>query len=189
MMDNFRFDFNNFGEAFTKASDVGMERLRNIPIDRMYEAEREELTIERAWIMELRCQYVPKCTDPAVPGVITLEAASMTRLYADINTFQADYHNLSLMKDVELIGFSLYKLQNDSYPMIFLDCLTSKFPLSAQLSLLTGCSYNSLDFHNENQPDSLTSQGIIVHRKTQQKFYVPPMSIEVLAEAVCDTSL
>lgn len=189
-MKDTRFNFDNFGDTYSYAQRVGMEQSRDSRIEHMSAAERQRLAVQRAWVIELQVRYRMKNTDPARPD-FKHSPSTMTRIYADLDSFNSDYNGLCLMschmtKSVEITGFAVYQLHHDPETVIHLEYLSSDFPLSTQLNYWTGCSYNSLDFHDENQPDSLSAQGVIIHRKTQQKFFIPPVSIDALAECVGD---
>lgn len=188
-MKDTRFVFDNFGDTYSYAQSVGMEYARAFRIEHMNAAERQRLAVQRVWVAEMQVRYIVKNTDPARPDYKP-SPSTMTRIYADLETFQSDYHSLCLMscsktKSVEVTGFAVYQLYHDPETVIHLEYLSSKLPLSTQLKYWTGSSYNSLDFHDEDQPDSLSAQGIIIHRQTQQKFFIPPVSIDDLADQVC----
>jgi hypothetical protein len=195
-MKDTRFVFDNFGDTYSYAQSVGMAYARTFRIQHMNAAERQRLAVQRVWVVEMQVRYVVRNTDPARPDYKP-SPSTKTRIYADLETFQSDYQSLCLMscsdfktKSVEVTaGFAVYQLYHDPDTVIHLEYLSSKLPLSTQLKYWTGSSYNSLDFHDEDQPDSLSAQGIIVHRKTQQKFFIPPVSIDYLVDQVYVKSL
>lgn len=187
-MNNTRIDFNNFADVYSFAQSVNVPVERSKTLDQLTAIERQRLSVQRAWVIEVRVQYTPKSTDPANPNA-KIPSSEMTRIYTDLQSFNREYSDLCLLscpvtQSVKITGFSVYQMHHDSETVIHLDSLSGNSTLSSQLNFWTGCSYNSHDFHNENYENNLSAQGTIVHRKTGQKFFIPPVAMDILAKSV-----
>lgn len=90
-------------------------------------------------------------------------------------------HEVDILKGVEgvrVVEYYAYRL-SPSNSIIHLETLSDSRSIDRQLGEYTGDGYSSKHFHQEDDESSLSPGGVVVHRKTQQRFFIPPVSIEI----------
>lgn len=93
-------------------------------------------------------------------------------------------HEVDILKGaegIEIVEYYAYRL-SPSNSIIHLEALSSSRSIDLQLSEYTGQGYSSRNYHQEGDESSLTPGGVVVHKRTQQRFFIPPASIEACLE-------
>lgn len=101
------------------------------------------------------------------------------REFITIDSFRLEHNELIERKDVMITGFYCYQLSNNPEQVIHLESLKS-CPLDTQLKHFTGEGFSMIAFQDEDDENSLTPGGVIVHRETKQRFFVPPAPLLAL---------
>lgn len=152
------------------AHDFAYEK--NVPYNRVIDLKSMNsrmltgLRIRREWILGIHTEY------QQTPESSWLK---VDREYISLDSFRLDYQDLTSKVNTRITGFYCYQLGSPE-SIIHLENL-SACPLSTQLSHYTGDSYNVHDFHNEDDESNLTAGGVIVHRETKQRFFVPAADV------------
>lgn len=141
----------------------------NVPLNREPELKQMEfralagLRIRREWILGMKTEFRHQPDSPWLKA---------DREYVSLAHFMADYHELDCKVNVKVTGYYCYQLCQDQESLIHLIDL-SEMSLSTQLTKYTGDGYNVHSFHNEDDLHGLTASGVIIHRETKQRFFVP----------------
>lgn len=74
---------------------------------------------------------------------------------------------------VKALVFKCRKLRKAKVPSLIEISELDQVPLDTQLREYTGDGFGLLSFHNEDDETTLTPAGVIVHKRTGQKFLIP----------------
>jgi hypothetical protein len=166
--------FTTIGEflEFAKTVDRPFSHMEK-PKREMNSRELVRLKIRKQWVFGIQTEHHRKNS----PEVLF----SNIHDYIDVASLWEDYIFLLKLDNVRITGFYSFQLGNNQGDPIYLENLKN-MPLSSQLQQYTGDSYNSLDFHNEGDEENLWAAGIIVHKKSGQRFIVPAAEVSVYNE-------
>jgi hypothetical protein len=93
--------------------------------------------------------------------------------FACIDSFWNYAKKLMKRNDVKELVFKCRKLRKTKLPSIINIYDIDKVPLDTQLTQYTGDGFNISCFNNEDDINSLCSTGVIVHKKTGTRFFIP----------------
>ena len=166
---NMRYTFTSAQEAHDFAYDKGVPFTRIRNLSEMNSRELTGLRIQREWVLGIHTQY---CSDDEGKQWYPVD-----REYISLDSFRIANNELVKKQKVRILGYYCYQLSHDPAQVIHLEEL-SKVALSTQLMHYTGDSYSSLSFHNEDDVSSLRAGNVIVHKRTQQRFFVPAAPLD-----------
>lgn len=161
-----RHNFDTAQQAHDFAYKNNMPYNRLVDFKSMNSRMLTGLRIRREWVLGIHTEYQQAANSPWT---------KVDREYVSLDSFRLDYQELKLKVNIQITGFYCYQLGGPE-SIIHLECLNS-CSLSSQLRQYTGDSYNVHDFHNEDDESNLTAGGIIVHRETKQRFFVPAADV------------
>ena len=164
-----RYTFTSAHEAhdFAYGKDIPFTRIRNL--SEMNSRELLGIRIQRNWVLGIRTQY---CSDDEGKK----KWYHVDREYISLDSFRIENNEL-VEKRVVILEYYCYQLFHDPAQVIHLEEL-SRVSLSKQLMQYTGDDYSSLAFHSEDDTSCLSSSGVIVHKRTQQRFFVPAAPLD-----------
>lgn len=145
--------------------DMGMPEQRSKLLGDMNHREIAGLEIERAVVADLLYER-PSAINP---GSFIPES----QRFVCVTSFYEFATKLLKQSDVKVLEFKCRRLRHRTLPdVITIDDLKTA-SLDRQLREYTGDGFGYSSFHNENEPDALRPAGILVHKKTGTKFFVP----------------
>ncbi|ELC3209971.1 hypothetical protein NB466_00165 [Vibrio fluvialis] len=164
-----RYTFTSAQEAHDFAYDKGIPFTRIRNLSEMNSRELTGLRIQRNWVLGIRTQY---CSDEE-----SQKWYHVDREYISLDSFRIENNELVEKRNVVILGYYCYQLSHDPTQVIHLEEL-SRVSLSTQLMQYTGDGYSSLAFHSEDDTNCLSASGVIVHKRTQQRFFVPAAPLD-----------
>jgi len=128
--------------------------------------------IKSAWIIGVNCNV--KDTDTY--------SYRMLREYVNPLRFKEELTRLRKLSKVEIVEYYAYQLTPD-LSIIHLENLEKGPCLDIQLKEYSGEGFSSIAYGNEGDLENCsTGGGILVHKKSGQRFFIPPCTIEVCEE-------
>jgi hypothetical protein len=165
---NMRYTFTSAQEAHDFAYEKGVPFSRIKNLSHMNSRELIGLGIKREWVLGIRTQYCSEDGSQCYP---------VDREYITLDSFRLENNELVNKQKARILGYYCYQMTHDPSQVIHLEEL-SKVPLSTQLRHYTGDIFTSVAFHSESDVHCLRASNIIVHKATQQRFFIPATPLD-----------
>lgn len=161
-----RHKFTSAQEAHDFAYEKGMPFNRLVNFIGMNSRMLTGLRVREQWVLGIYCEYKEQAD---------VHWVKADREYFSLDSFRLEYQDLKEKMNLRIIGFYCYQLKKPE-SVIHLEDL-NLCPLSTQLYQYTGDEFSLQHFHDESDTSTLTPGGTIVHRDTNQSFFVPAADI------------
>lgn len=158
--------FTTMDEAIEFAEGKNIPYFRAKTLLEMNSRELFSLRINQQWVLGLNILWTNKI------GSEFNRKIRSDYDFTDITSFIEGCKALGSRRYTVINGMYCYQLNNNPGHPVYLESL-DKMCLDQQLTEYTGNRYSVVDFCDEDDEKALTAKGVIVHKRTGQRFIVP----------------
>jgi hypothetical protein len=159
-------DMENFDcplKAANFADSKGMSWFREKKLHEMSVRELVRLRLTRQWCLGIRSEM----SDDGVTW------KPVDREFSSIEDFHKERVVLESKLTVRINYYYCHQLGSHPGALIHLEPL-DRASLDTQLKEYTGDNWGSDSFENENDPHHFSLGSVVVHKKSKQRFFIPP---------------